>query len=128
MSVGSIGGGGGGSYTLRRETISAREFKKGSPAKGRFDTGDVEVWRFTAKPDEPLLIHWKWQGQGQNVVTYDETGQQTNIYTIPIDLAHRYSLLKVEKPTTFLLVFTGKAGKGEYSVELLDLPGYGKGG
>lgn len=127
VSVGSIGGGGGGSYTLKRNVIAAREFKKGEPAKGSFATGDIEVWKFSVKANDPLLIHW----QGTSILGFefcDEKGAPATLPRQPVDVTHMYGILKLDKPKTFLIVLTKGPVKLPYMIELLDLPGYGKGG
>jgi hypothetical protein len=128
VAVSSYGDGGGGTYTVTRNVVNARVFAKGSPAKGNFSTGDTEIWKFTAQPGEPVLVRWTSATRSYSVSICDEKGVQTRIPLTPIDERTQYGVLKVDRPTTFVIVLISSGAKDDYAIELMDLPGYGKGG
>jgi hypothetical protein len=83
-------------------------------------------------PDEPLLVHWKTSDFGHSVSGYsvlvrDEDGNDRDLPLTGVDQANRYGILKVDKPTTFLIVMSGGDGPVGYTIELADIPGYVKG-
>jgi hypothetical protein len=112
-----MGDGGGGDYSLSRKVYHAKEFGKGSPATGDLVEGQTEVWKFTAKPNEPLLVRWKSSGSYSGSVR-DENGAVTNLPLTSVDGSTSYGILKVDKPRTFLIVLIANGGKSHYSIEL----------
>ncbi|HWP30243.1 MAG TPA: hypothetical protein VNK96_00740 [Fimbriimonadales bacterium] len=124
LAISSIGNGGGGRYTVFREVFHAKEFKKGAPAQGRLEGNQVHVWKFTAKPDEPLLVRWKSSNWMYAYSIHDEMGETTNLPLLFIDEKNKYGILKVEKPKTFIIVMSALKEPIEYFIELNDLPGY----
>ncbi len=124
VAVSSIGNGGGGEYRLNRKVFHAKEFGKGSPAKGDFSDGQVHVWRFTAKPEEPLYLHWKSSDWSYSSSIRTDDGALASLPLTLVDGSNQYGILKVEKPNTFLIVLMPKQSKATYSIELSDLPGY----
>lgn len=126
VAVSALGDGGGGEYTLARNVFNAREFGKGQPAKGNFSTGVAEVWRFTAKPNEPLLIRWTSPKWSYGISIRDEKGNETWLPQTRIDGVNRYGVLTVDEPKTFVIVLISKGEKEDYAIELMDLPGYAK--
>ncbi|HWA83518.1 MAG TPA: hypothetical protein VG820_08805 [Fimbriimonadaceae bacterium] len=126
MTVSCLGDGGGGAYTLSRTVYHPKEFGMGTPAASQIEPGQVQVWKFTAKPGQPLYIHWK-SGGGYTVSVFDAQGHATDLPQTWIDQANAFGILSVREPTTYLIVFTGENRKGSYSVELSGLPGSGKG-
>ena len=126
VAVSALGDGGGGGYTLTRNVFNAREFGKGQPAKGNFSTGVAEVWRFTAKPNEPLLIRWTSPKWSYGISIRDEKGNETWLPRTRIDGANQYGVLTVDEPKTFVIVLISNGEKEDYAIELMDLPGYAK--
>ena len=125
VAISSLGDGGGGEYTLSRKVYAPTEFGKGKPAAGNFADGQTQVWKFSARPDEPLFIHWTGTG-AYGASVRDETGAPVGIGLTRVDDRNEFGILKVSRPTTFLIVLTPGDKKGSFSIELSDLPGYPK--
>ena len=126
VAVSANGNGGGGTYTLNRQVFSAREFGMDSPAQGDFSTGMVEVWKFTATPDQPLFIHWKTSSFSYTVSIRDAKGRPAPLSLTRIDDMNQFGLLKVRAPRTFLIVLASSGKATDYSITLSDIPGYAK--
>ena len=120
----AIGHGGGGSYTLGRQVFGASTLAKGSPAKGEIGGGDVQVWKLTATPGEPLLLRWQSTKWAYSISVQREDGEWTTLPMTSVDENNRYGILTVDRPTTFLIVLISTGEKAEYSIEVTDLPGY----
>ena len=126
IAVSCIGGGGMGDYTLARQVFQPKAFSKGSGAKGTIESGEVQVWTFTAMPNEPLLMHW-FSSSGYSASIHDSSGAIASIPLTSVDGRNRYGILKVPAQVTYLLVLTSRGPKAEYSIDLTDLPGIRKG-
>lgn len=126
VAVSSLGDGGGGDYTVARKVYPPKEFGKGSPATGDFADGQTKVWKFNAKPDEPLYIHWKSSERSYRVSIRDAEGSPVSFNLTGIDGQNEYGILKVDRATTFLIVLTPGEKNATYSIQLSDLPGYKK--
>lgn len=126
VAVSSIGDGGGGEYTLARTVYQAKEFSKASPAKGDFANGQTQVWKFTAKPNEPLLLHWTSSDWDYSIVTKNAAGMDVQIPLQAVSGNDRYAILKVEQPTEYMIVLTPYSKNAKYTIELNDLPGIAK--
>ncbi|HVT12343.1 MAG TPA: hypothetical protein VHE55_08750 [Fimbriimonadaceae bacterium] len=126
MTVSCLGDGGGGPYSLSRTVYHPKEFGKGSPAQSEIAPGQVQVWKFTAKPGRPLYMHWKSTGS-YSVSVFDAQGRATSFQRTMVDPGNSFGIISVTEPTTYLIVLTAEGTKGSYSIELSDLPGYGKG-
>ena len=122
-AISSLGDGGGGDYTLSRKVFASKEFGKGKPASGQIADGEVQVWKFTAQANDPLLLRWKSSGWAYSISVYLDNGARASLPLTPVDETSRYGILKVDKPTTYLIVLTGTGAKAQYSIELSDLPG-----
>jgi hypothetical protein len=125
VAVSSEGNGGAGAYKLTRIVLHAKEFGVGNPARIELSGKEAQVWKFSAKPDEPLLIRWKGAGYYSSVVR-DEAGNGVTLPITAVSADECYGILKVEKPTTYLIVLTGAGSKMSGLIELMDLPEYGK--
>ncbi|MCH7903310.1 MAG: hypothetical protein IH944_01940 [Armatimonadetes bacterium] len=123
VAISAIGDGGSGPYTLERHVFGAREFGKGSPAQGDFSSGRAEVWKFMATPDEPLLVHWRSSNWAYTISIRDERGVAIELPLTTVDGNNKYGVLKVNEPTTYLIVLVSNGGKSNYSITLRDLPG-----
>ena len=123
VAVSCLGDGGGGEYSLSRKVFHAKEFAKGTPAKGEVADGQIQVWKFTATPDAPLLIHWSSTNWSYEVAIYDDKGQRTDFQRQDIDAQNRYGILKVSQPQTYVIVLTGKGDKASYTIQLNPIPG-----
>lgn len=119
----SRGGGGGGAYTISRKVYSAKGFAKGKPASGQIGEGEVQVWKFTVQPNDPLLIRWRSSSWAYGISVYQEDGQRASLPLTEIDSQLRVGILKVSEPTTFLILLTGKRTRADYTIDVLDLPG-----
>lgn len=128
VAISCLGDGGGGDYSLSRQVFPAKEFSKAAPATGEISDGQVQVWKFTAMPNEPLLIHWKSTSWNFSTQIHTDEGHPTGLPFTTVDPNNQFGILKVDKPTTYLIVLIGNGPKSQYSIELADLPGYGKGG
>jgi hypothetical protein len=119
------GNGGGGEYTLTRKAIHAKEFAMGNPAKGDIAPGEVQIWKFTVKPNNPVLLHWNSTDWRYDVNIYDESGRATDFQRDDLDGHNKFGI--VSRPTTYLIVLTG-TGKASYSINLGKVPGFADGG
>lgn len=128
VSIASIGDGGGGEYSLSRKVFHPKEFSKASPAKGEISADQIQVWRFRATPGEPLLLRWTSTAWSYSIEVRDEHGTQQELPLTVVDGQNQFGILKVQEPTTFTIVLISQGGKSQYSIELDDLPGYGKKG
>ena len=126
VSVSAVGDGASGEYTLKREEFSAREFSRGSPAKGDLSSGQAEVWKFTAKPDAPLFVHWESSNRNYTVSIIDEQGNRLSLPLTYVDGTNQFGVLKVREELTFVIVLISKGQRVDYTISLNDIPGYAK--
>jgi hypothetical protein len=122
-TVASMGHGGGGDYSMSRTVYRAKEFDKSKPARGEIGVGEVQVWKFTAQANDPLLIRWKSSNWGYRIAIYQENGVRADFPMTHVDPTSRYGILNVNKLTNYLIVLTGDSVKVQYSIEVSDLPG-----
>ena len=127
VAMSAFGDGASGTYTLSREVFAARTFDKNTAASGDFSTGLAEIWKFTAKPDEPLLIHWTSKDRNYSVSVRDENGNNLSLPLTSVDEENQFGILKVSKAQTYVIVLISNGGKGDYRIELGAIPGYVKG-
>jgi len=125
VAVSCMGDGGAGKYSLAREVLPAKEFSKGSPAQAEIAPGQVQVWKFTARPNDPLYIHWISKG-GYTSSVFDDQGHSSGLPMTNIDGANSFGILDVngDRPVTYLIVLASTGGKGSCTIELSNLPGY----
>lgn len=121
VAVSCLGDGGGGSYTLSRTVFGATECAIGKPAKAEISDGDVQIWKFTATPDVPLLIHWSSTAWTYDIAVYDEKGNRAEFQRQPVDALNTYGILKVDRPQTFVVVLMGRGAKAAYTIDLAKL-------
>jgi hypothetical protein len=126
-ALSSLGDGGGGAYSISRRVIHPREFGLSNPARSEISAGAIQVWKFTATPKVPLLIHWGSANWSYDVAIYDEKGNSADFQREDVDPHNKFGILKVSKPQTFVIVLTANQKKASYSIELSPIPGYGKG-
>ena len=124
VAVSAMGDGAAGTYTLSREVFAARTFDRNTPAVGSFSTGETEIWKFTAKPDEPLLVHWTSVNRAYTVAVRDENGNNLSLPLTSVDKENQFGILKVSKEQTFVIVLISDGGKGDYKIELGSIPGF----
>ncbi len=128
LEVAADGDGGSGPYTLKREVFQAKDFGKGRPAVGDLSDGQVQVWRFTAKPNDPILVHWTSSDWTYSISCRTQDGTESRLALLDYGKAGRYGILSVTKSTDYVLVLVPGASKAKYKIELLDLPGFKDGG
>lgn len=121
VGLSAFGDGGAGEYTLSRTVFSATECSVGKPAKGEISDGDVQIWKFTATPDVPLLIHWSSSAWTYDVSVYDEKGNRADFQRQAVDAQNTYGILKVDQPRTFVVVLMGRGAKAAYTIDLAKL-------
>lgn len=127
IAVSSIGDGGGGTYSIDRKVTPAKEFAIGDPATGEMTKdGQLQVWKFSVKPDEPVLMRWKSTEWNYSISVHDNRGRDFNLRLTAVDGNTKFGIIKVAEPTSILIVLNTK-GNAKYSIDLSDLPGYGKG-
>jgi len=124
VAVSCLGDGGGGDYSLSRHVFHAKEFGLASPAGGEIKDGQIQIWRFTATPDNPLLIRWNSTNWDYDVAIYDDKGQGADFQRQELDEHNRIGILKVGQPQSFVIVLTGKPRAASYSIALEPIPGY----
>ncbi len=122
VQLSSIGDGGGGDYSLNRSVLHAAEFTRAAPAKGEIGNGQVQIWRFTATPKEPVFVHWSSTNWSYDVSIYDDKGQAADFQRQEIDDHTRLGILRVTEPKTFIIVLAGGKEKAKYSIELNSIP------
>lgn len=124
VAVACFGNGGGGEYSLTRKVFHASDFGMSTPAKGEIAEGQVQIWKFTATPNNPLLIHWNSSNWNYDVAIYDEKGQRADFQRQDIDDHNRLGILRVTQPQTFVIVLTGGKDKANYTIELGPIPSF----
>jgi hypothetical protein len=122
VAVSCVGNGGGGDYSLSRKVLSAKDFGRSTPAKGEIAEGEIQIWKFTAKAKDPMLVRWTSTNWGYGVAIYDEKGQATDFQRQPIDKNNWLGILAPTEPLTFIIVLTGGKDKASYSIELGEIP------
>lgn len=128
LSIESLGGGGGGTYSLTRSVLPAREFSNGQAAAGNFSLGTTEVWRCTLKAYEAMLLRLWGTPNGYSLAVFNENGDNYPIGLVDVDGQNRYAILKPAQPATFIFVFNKIAGQAEYRIDVSPLAGGKPGG
>lgn len=126
VSMACFGDGGAGDYSLNRTVFPPKEFSKSQGATGEFATTNMQVWKFTAAPGDPLLLKWTSNAWDYGITIYNSAGEPANIGLQYVSDNSRYAIVSVRQPTTFLIVLTPHRTGSKYSIELQSLPG-GKG-
>ncbi len=126
VAVSALGDGGAGAYSLNRQVFAARTFSKLEPAVGDFSSGQAEIWKFTARPDEPLLIKWTSANHEYSVSIRDENGNNLSLPLTAVDDSNQFGLLKVDRERTYVIVLISNGKKSDYRIELGEIPGYTK--
>lgn len=122
ITVSSLGDGGSGEYSISRRGYAPREFSKGSPAKGEISNGEVQVWRFTAQPNDPLFVRWKSTNWRFEVAIYDAAGRPAGFQRERISPNEEVGILTTSEPRTYIVVLTGTGEKAGYSIDLAAIP------
>ncbi len=124
VGMAALGDGGGGEYTLSREVFHAQDFSMGKPAMAEISNGQVQIWKFTATPNNPLLVHWISSDWSYDVSIYDASGVPADFQRDQLDDHNRFGILKVQKPQTYVIVLSGTGKKATYSIHLDPVPGF----
>jgi hypothetical protein len=127
-SMSSVGGGGGGQYTLERQVFGAKEFDKGSPASGSLDGEAVHAWKLNLRPGEPVLLRWTISNDQHGITIQDAQGRQVGFAWTNISERERYTILNPREAASYLIVLVGQGQPVTYQMEVLDLPGRRSGG
>jgi hypothetical protein len=122
VAVSCAGDGGSGAYTLSRKVSVPREFSKAAPAQGTLAAGGVDVWKFTARPEAPLLVRWTSSDWSYTIGVQNERGAPAALQLEEVNPENAFAILRVPARTTFLLVLTSNGGSARYSIGLTDLP------
>jgi hypothetical protein len=117
-----LGDGGAGDYTIRRTVFPPREFGKASPAQGEMTDTNMQVWRFTVKAGEPLLMRWKSTSWNYSIEAFDPQGNPMGLPLQTIDHGTQVAVIPAQETRTYMLVITPRTPGAKYSIELLDLP------
>jgi hypothetical protein len=128
VAVSCLGDGGGGEYSLSRKVFQAKEFNLAVPAKAQIGQGDIQIWKFTATPNNPLLIRWSSDVWAYDISIYNEKGQQADFQRQAIDDHSTLGILRVDRPQTFVIVLTGNGAKANYAIELSSVSAIKTGG
>jgi hypothetical protein len=126
VTVSSLGDGGSGAYSISRKSYQPKEFAKGKPAKGEISNGEVQVWRFTAQPSDPLFLRWKSTNWDYEVAIYDGEGRPASFQRARIAPNEDVGILTSAELRTYVIVLTGRGAKASYSIDLTPIPGSGK--
>lgn len=118
MEVSCNGEGGSGGYTLTRKLVPPKVFDVTKPAAGELDGNKVQVWKFVAKPGEPLLVKWDVSNPSVRLRALDEAGNNVNIPLQRVNDLKWYGVLTVDKERTFIVVVEGPGTKASYSMTL----------
>lgn len=116
VSMSCVGHGGGGSYTLAREAVSAKEFGINSRATGELKQGDVHVWKVLASPDEPMLVKWQSETWDYEVEIRTADGDRLDLPLTLTDARTKHAILSVSKPTTLLFVLKHRGNAAKYEI------------
>jgi hypothetical protein len=125
VAISCLGDGGGGDYSLSRSVIHPKDFGKGSQASGVVRDGQTQVWKITAKPSEPMLMHWKSSGP-MDVSVFDENGSEAFLPLTRVDDSNQFGIINVDRPTSYLIVLTGTGSPAVFEIGVQDIPGYAK--
>lgn len=118
LSVACSGNGGCGDYSLARSVFRAQEFGLSKPAKGEISSGQTQIWKFTVKPEEPLLVQWNSSKSDYGIAVYDSSGRPSTIPLQDVDATTKLGILKVNQPQTFVIVLTGAQERASYAISL----------
>jgi hypothetical protein len=122
IAISCIGDGGSGDYTLTRQSIQPKDFGTSSPAQGEVKDGAVQVLKFSAGPDEPLLMRWNSSSWNYTVTIRNDRGDGISLPLTQVDANNRFGILKVDEPTTYLIVLKSTGPPSRYAITLSGLP------
>ena len=120
LRVHASGDGGGGAYRLRKLPDPVRPIKVGEKSGGNLGAGTSEIWSFTGRPGQAILLSVRsadfdvsvrlFGPDGIEVASDDDGGDGSN------------SLLSTELPVagTYTVWVIPKQGSGKYSFRILD--------
>ncbi|MGC4045660.1 MAG: PPC domain-containing protein [Armatimonas sp.] len=120
LRVQCYGHGGGGAYQLRRVSIPARSIAMNARATGTLVADEPGIWSFTGKAGQTILLSIRSQAfdsevqlngpDGTLIVEDDDGGDGTN----------SLRSVRLPKDGTYTIWVTGKGGKGDYTLRLMD--------
>ncbi|MBX3111613.1 MAG: hypothetical protein KF857_06350 [Fimbriimonadaceae bacterium] len=118
VQVSAFGDGGTGDYTVTRRLLPPAEFSAQKPAAGDIEGGGVQVWKFTAQPNEPLLLKWVTKDSAPRLRALDSEGREVGLPLKYVSENLAYGLLIVDKPTTYVVVIQAVGTKVRYSLTI----------
>ncbi|MBS1708054.1 MAG: hypothetical protein JSS65_04950 [Armatimonadetes bacterium] len=118
LEVSSPGEGGGGEYAVTRKLVPPQVFDVSKPAAGELDGNKVQVWKFVAKPGEPLLVKWDISNPAVRLRALDEAGHDVGFPLQRVNDNKWYGVLTVDKERTFIVVVEGAGPKATYAMTL----------
>lgn len=126
VSMSCLGGGGGGSYDLSRQSVPAKVFGIGNPVTADISKGDLQIWKLTVAEKKPVLMHFtssNWGAYGYDV--RDDQGHPVSFGSwVDVDRQNHFGILKVQGTRTFVVILSGNGAKAHYSIEVNPIPGY----
>jgi hypothetical protein len=122
VAMSCLGDGGAGDYTIRRTVFPPKEFGKGTPAQGEMTDTSMQVWRFSVKAGEPLLMRWKSNAWDYSIQAYDPDGNAVGLPLQTIGNDMQVAVLPARESKTYMVVITPRKAGAKYSIELVDLP------
>ena len=114
-SVFSYGLGGSGNYEVRRKFI-APSIAIGEAKTGSLSTNGAEIWSFTAKSGQTLLLRTLSESATLSVVVYGPKGE-----VVGTDQADGLKVLRLAADGAYTIWVRAGEGSGTYRIRLLDL-------
>jgi hypothetical protein len=114
VSVSCIGHGGGGEYSISRESVAAKSLKVGAESAGTLKLGDVHVWTLSLKPGDPLLIKWISDSWDYGFQAWTDKGDAYRFDLVNTAADTRHAILSVSEPTTLIFVLTQREAVANY--------------
>ncbi len=119
LKVSCYGNGGSGAYQLRRAPDPVRPLKLGERGSGTLSTDGTEIWSFTGKPSQALILSVRATDFSSSVRIFGSDG---------IELAARdqgdstSTLFALTLPLdgTYTIWVSSKSGAGKYTVRLIE--------
>ncbi|AIE84056.1 PPC domain-containing protein [Fimbriimonas ginsengisoli] len=121
VQVSSRGGGGSGSYTLKRSTAEVHPLLENVRGDGTLGSGGVDFWSFSGRAGQTIVLSARSPQfdtvlhligpDGSEVAANDDSGDGTD------------SLITIRLPLsgTYTVRLTGNDGGGQYSIRWIDL-------
>jgi|GEM_PF-1482457 len=136
VAISCVGDGGKGDYSLSAALHPPRTLSIGSPGLGTIEPDQVQVWKFTVLPSDPVILHLndpsghcsfrfannEFQGYPQDQINGSQIIRQIEY----IDATDSIAIMNPDKPTTYTLIVHGYAKGSNYSITLEPILHHGK--